>query len=65
MLGIPNERFFPALGTGPITAEFMAALQRRHRVTRVAMNEMLPVVGLLASPGGGDKGAFGAGLLNG
>src|SRR5947209_18523317 len=31
VLGIPNERFFPFYGTGPIEAEFAAAADRlRH-----------------------------------
>ncbi|MEI6162208.1 MAG: patatin-like phospholipase family protein, partial [Roseococcus sp.] len=65
VLGIPNERFFPALGTGPITQEFYAALARRQRFMGVAPGQMLPTLDLLAVSGGGDDGAFGAGLLNG
>lgn len=65
VLGIPNERFFPALGTGPITAEFMAAVERRRAFMGVTGSRMLPTLDLLAVSGGGDDGAFGAGLLNG
>lgn len=65
VLGIPNERFFPALGTGPITAEFMAALERRRSFVGITGTRMLPTLDLLAVSGGGDDGAFGAGLLNG
>ena len=31
VLGFPNERFFPMIGTDPLEAEFDAALQRRRR----------------------------------
>ncbi len=65
VLGLPNERFFPGQGSGPITAEFMAAMERRHRTLGVAAGQMLPTLDLLAVSGGGDDGAFGAGLLNG
>jgi predicted acylesterase/phospholipase RssA len=65
VLGIPNARFFPGLGTGPITAEFNAAVERQHRVRNLPANAMLPTLDLLAVSGGGDDGAFGAGLLNG
>ncbi|UPY34894.1 patatin-like phospholipase family protein [Sediminicoccus sp. KRV36] len=65
VLGIPNERFFPALGTGPITEEFHSAVARRHRFMNVRAGQMLPELNLLAVSGGGDDGAFGAGLLNG
>ncbi len=65
VLGIPNERFFPALGTRPLVAEFMAALERRHAFLGVPMGGMMPALDLLAISGGGDDGAFGAGLLTG
>lgn len=31
VLGVPNERFFPALGIDPLEAEFVAALERQRR----------------------------------
>ncbi len=65
VLGIPNERFFPALGTRALAAEFTAALERQHRMQGLRADQMLPTLDLLAVSGGGDDGAFGAGLLNG
>ena len=65
VLGIPNARFFPALGSAPITAEFQAAVTRRRMVRAPPPGEPLPPLDLLAISGGGDDGAFGAGLLNG
>lgn len=65
VLGLPNERFFPALGTRPLIAEFMAALERRHAFLGVPPGGMMPALDLLAISGGGDDGAFGAGLLTG
>jgi predicted acylesterase/phospholipase RssA len=65
VLGIPNARFFPGLGSRPIAAEFNAAVERQHRVRGLPSDAMLPTLDLLAVSGGGDDGAFGAGLLNG
>ncbi|WPB87541.1 patatin-like phospholipase family protein [Sediminicoccus rosea] len=65
VLGIPNERFFPALGTRPLVAEFMAAMERRHATLGIPPGGMMPALDLLAVSGGGDDGAFGAGLLTG
>src|SRR3954467_11909638 len=60
VLGLANERFFPMAGTDPLEAEFVAAVRRlRAGRARAAM----PQVQLLAVSGGGENGAFGAGLL--
>ena len=65
VLGVPNERFFPLYGTDPLEAEFQAAAQRLRRTRALAPNEPLPEVKLLSVSGGGENGAFGAGLLCG
>lgn len=65
VLGIPNARFFPALGSRPITEEFYAAYARQRTASGIPDGAMLPTLDLLAVSGGGDDGAFGAGLLNG
>jgi Patatin-like phospholipase len=65
VLGIPNERFFPVTGAGPIEAEFNAAVGRLRRSRGLAENMPMPELNLLAISGGGENGAFGAGLLCG
>ncbi len=64
VLGIPNERFFYLTDATAIDAEFQAAAVRQGgRVA--ARGAPQPVSNLLAVSGGGENGAFGAGLLNG
>lgn len=65
VLGVPNERFFPAISTGPIEAEFAAALARQRKARGLPPGAKLPELQLIAISGGGEDGAFGAGLLNG
>jgi predicted acylesterase/phospholipase RssA len=65
VLGIPNERFFPFYGTGPLEAEFSAAADRLRRAQGLPADAILPEVQLLAVSGGGENGAFGAGVLCG
>jgi hypothetical protein len=65
VLGLPNERFFPLAGTDPLETEFLSAIQRLRRTRGVGQNGPLPEVQLLAVSGGGENGAFGAGLLCG
>jgi Patatin-like phospholipase len=65
VLGVPNERFFPFYGTKPIELEFLAAADRQRRALGLAPDAPLPEVQLLAVSGGGENGAFGAGLLCG
>lgn len=65
VLGIPNERFFPALGIDPLEAEFIAALERQRRARGLKSLAGMPQLQLLAVSGGGENGAFGAGLLCG
>ena len=65
VLGIPNERFFPFLGVDALEAEFVAALHRQVRARGLKSLADLPQLQLLAISGGGENGAFGAGLLSG
>ena len=65
VLGVPNERFFPFHGTAPLEVEFAAAADRLRRAQGLAPTAPLPEVQLLAVSGGGENGAFGAGLLCG
>ena len=65
VLGLPNERFYPLLSVQPLEAEFIAALGRQRRDLGLAPDAAMPQVQLLAVSGGGENGAFGAGLLCG
>jgi Patatin-like phospholipase len=65
VLGVPNERFFPFYGTDPLLAEFTAAGDRLRRTQGLAPDAPLSEIQLLAVSGGGENGAFGAGLLCG
>jgi predicted acylesterase/phospholipase RssA len=71
-LGIPNARFFADGDPKPLVDEAMRALEREQAALRAAgtarpgqAGVRLPPVSYLAVSGGGDNGAFGAGLLNG
>ena len=65
VLGIANERFFPALGIDPLEAEFIDAMERQRRARGLKSLGDMPQLQLLAISGGGENGAFGAGLLCG
>jgi hypothetical protein len=65
VLGFPNERFFPLYGTEPLEVEFQASEQRQRQTLGLAPDASLPAVQFLAVSGGGENGAFGAGLLCG
>jgi Patatin-like phospholipase len=65
VLGLPNERFFPAFGTEALYKEVFAAVGRRQRMLGLAPNQLPPDMQILAVSGGGENGAFGAGLLCG
>jgi predicted acylesterase/phospholipase RssA len=64
--GIPNARFWPMSDNSAIVAEALASLDR-EQLARKQDGETgpLPPVAYLAISGGGDNGAFGAGLLSG
>jgi hypothetical protein len=65
VLGLPNERFFPASGAGPLEEEFNQAIMRQAAFKGVKSPLDLPQLELLAISGGGENGAFGAGVLCG
>jgi predicted acylesterase/phospholipase RssA len=67
VLGLPNERFRPGTPEGQekIEQEFTAAVERQRRRLGLARQADLPTLDLLSISGGGENGAFGAGLLNG
>jgi len=64
--GIANARFWPMSDNSAIVAEALASLDK-EQAARQQDGETgpLPPVAYLAISGGGDNGAFGAGLLNG
>ena len=65
VLGIPNARFM-ITQLPELTAEFNLAVQREIDARHAAgLQGPLPPAALLAISGGGDDGAFGAGLLVG
>src|SRR6478735_1779882 len=64
--GIPNARYYVASDLEPLVREVVAARGRERVWLAGAGHEgELPPAALLAISGGGDNGAFGAGLLNG
>src|SRR3954469_23372727 len=71
VLGLPNERFFPSHGPETIDREFKAAVRRRGRflgpevAAKRPPGQVLQQGEFLAVSGGGEDGAFGAGLLCG
>lgn len=65
VLGIPNERFFPGSGSEALEREFSQAFMRLATAKGLKSPLDLPKLEALAISGGGENGAFGAGLLNG
>src|SRR3954466_2755575 len=67
VLGLPNERFFPleAAGQAGLQREFVAAVQRQLVSRGLPPDVPSLELDLLGISGGGENGAFGAGLLNG
>jgi predicted acylesterase/phospholipase RssA len=65
VLGIANERFYPVAQSRELEGEFMAAMQRQQHHLRLRDSDALPELKLLSVSGGGENGAFGAGLLCG
>lgn len=66
-LGIPNARFFADEDPKAIVDEASRAFEREQAALRALgkSTTRLPPVYYLAVSGGGDNGAFGAGLMNG
>lgn len=65
VLGLPNERFFFLTNPQAVDAEFRAAGARELAWRRLGPRDPLPRTTILAVSGGGEDGAFGAGLLCG
>jgi predicted acylesterase/phospholipase RssA len=63
VLGLPNERFFIFSDTKTLEQEMVQAIERKRRLLGVRDYTDLPEMDLLAVSGGGENGAFGAGLL--
>jgi hypothetical protein len=63
VLGIPNARFWPDTQGQALAREAIAAQQRER--TAIGGAGRLPPAAFLAVSGGGENGAFGAGLLCG
>jgi hypothetical protein len=64
--GIPNARYWVLADVEPLVRDALAARQREEAyLSQSGRAGELPPLELLAVSGGGDKGAFGAGLLNG
>jgi hypothetical protein len=66
-LGIANARFYADADPKAMTEEGIRSVEREQAVLRAAgkSTTRLPPVNYLAVSGGGDNGAYGAGLLNG
>jgi predicted acylesterase/phospholipase RssA len=65
VLGVTNERFFPSFSPAPLEQEFIAAVGRMRSSQGLPADAALPDLELLSISGGGENGAFGAGLLCG
>ena len=67
VLGLPNERFRLVLPEHQalMAREFVAAQERQLRHLGLPAGSLSPNLDMLAVSGGGENGAFGAGLLNG
>lgn len=64
--GIPGARYFPVLDLDPFVRDVVAAGKReRDFLAGSGGDGTLPPVDMLALSGGGDNGAFSAGLLGG
>ena len=64
--GMPNARYWVLSNIEPLVRDALAARQREEAfLSRSGSAGELPSLELLAISGGGDKGAFGAGLLSG
>ena len=64
-LGLANARFFPGPHRDALLAEFEQAVERQRQAQGLGPDAKLPSAEVLAISGGGDNGAFGAGVLVG
>ncbi len=67
VLGTPNARFWPDTQGAALAREALESVERERRAAGLppGSNQRLPPAYFLAVSGGGDNGAFGAGLLCG
>jgi hypothetical protein len=65
VLGLPNGRFWPDTQGAALANEGLDAFARERAAARSTAATRLPPAHFLAISGGGDDGAFGAGLLCG
>jgi predicted acylesterase/phospholipase RssA len=65
VLGLPNERFFFPWDGDSFRAEVLAAQEKARRIHGPPRRGQERTIEMLAISGGGENGAFGAGLLNG
>jgi predicted acylesterase/phospholipase RssA len=65
VLGLPNERFFLPWDGDAFRTEVLAAQVRARRIQGPPTPGRERTIEMLAISGGGEDGAFGAGLLNG
>ena len=64
--GIPGARYWVGIDSEPFVRDVLAAREREARALGITLTaSSLPATDLLALSGGGDNGAFGAGLLCG
>src|SRR5262249_9179198 len=63
--GVPNARYFADTQAGEMVKEAYAALARERQARGLAPGAPPPPANLPAASGGGDNGAYGAGLLIG
>ena len=65
VIDTPNARFFPDEQTDKLIKEGLLSVRREMKHLNIADPSKLPPANFLALSGGGDDGAFGAGLLVG
>jgi predicted acylesterase/phospholipase RssA len=65
VLGLPNERFFFPWDGDAFRTEVLAAQERARKIHGTPRRGQERTIEMLAISGGGENGAFGAGLLNG
>lgn len=65
ILGLPNARFWLDGDVAPLSREWMMIQERQVAALPAAARGRLPPANMLALSGGGDNGAYGAGLLVG
>jgi hypothetical protein len=63
--GVPNARYFADTQAGEMVKEAYAAVAREREHRGLTATDPLPPANFLAVSGGGDNGAYGAGLLVG